>query len=48
MVELLVSEPEVLSLELLRRAKLKGYRGSKSALYALAIGTPNSQCRAKG
>ncbi len=34
-VELLSSEPTLLSLELLRRAKLKGYPGSKSAFYAL-------------
>ena len=34
-VELLSAEPALLSLELLRRAKLKGYPGSKSALYAL-------------
>jgi transposase len=33
--ELLTKEPELLSLEVLRRAKLKGYTGSKSALYAL-------------
>ena len=29
------AEPDVLSVELLRRAKLQGYAGSKSALYAL-------------
>jgi transposase len=34
-VELLAAEPELLSLEILRRAKLKGYGGSKSAFYAL-------------
>ncbi len=34
-VELLSAEPTLLSLELLRRAKLKGYPGSKSAFYAL-------------
>jgi transposase len=32
----LTAEPELLSLELLRRAKLAGYDGAKSALYALA------------
>jgi transposase len=31
----LAAQPDVLSVELLRRAKLKGYSGSKSALYAL-------------
>jgi len=31
----LTAEPELLSLELLRRAKLAGYDGAKSALYAL-------------
>ncbi|OFV89930.1 MAG: hypothetical protein A3G76_09400 [Acidobacteria bacterium RIFCSPLOWO2_12_FULL_65_11] len=34
-VELLTAEPEVLSLEVLRRAKLVGYRGGKTALYEL-------------
>jgi len=34
-LELLAQEPTLLSLELLRRAKLKGYAGSKSAFYAL-------------
>lgn len=34
-VELLSTEPALLSLELLRRAKLKGYPGSRSAFYAL-------------
>ena len=34
-VEQLTKEPELLSLEILRRAKLAGYRGGKSALYAL-------------
>jgi len=34
-VELLSAEPTLLSLELLRRAKLKGYAGSKSAFYAM-------------
>jgi transposase len=34
-VELLSAEPTLLTLELLRRAKLKGYPGSKSAFYAL-------------
>lgn len=33
--EVLAIEPTLLSLELLRRAKLKGYAGSKSAFYAL-------------
>ena len=32
----LTAEPEPLSLELLRRAKVAGYDGAKSALYALA------------
>jgi transposase len=31
----LANEPEVMSLELLRRARLQGYRGGKSALYGL-------------
>lgn len=34
-LELLATEPTLLSLELLRRSKLKGYTGSKSAFYAL-------------
>jgi transposase len=34
----LASEPEVLSVELLRRARLAGYDGGKSALYALVAG----------
>jgi transposase len=34
-IELLAAEPALLSLELLRRAKLKGYAGSKSAFYEL-------------
>ncbi len=34
-IELLSAEPTLLSLELLRRAKLKGYPGSKTAFYAL-------------
>jgi len=34
-LELLAAEPTLLSLELLRRAKLKGYAGSKSAFYAV-------------
>jgi transposase len=34
-VELLTAEPEVMSLEILRRAKLAGYRGGKTALYDL-------------
>jgi hypothetical protein len=33
--KLLKEEPEILSVELLRRAKLEGYSGSKSALFAL-------------
>jgi transposase len=32
----LISEPDVLTLELLRRARAQGYAGGKSALYALA------------
>src|SRR5215831_16595033 len=43
-LELLAEEPMLLSLELLRRAKLKGYAGSKSAFYALVASlrpTPN-------
>jgi len=35
LVEHMTKEPELLSVELLRRAKLEGYEGSKSALYAL-------------
>jgi transposase len=34
-VELLEKEPRLLSLEILRRARLSGYKGGKSALYAL-------------
>lgn len=34
-VEQLTKEPELLSLEIVRRAKLAGYRGGKSALYEL-------------
>jgi transposase len=34
-LELLATEPTLLSLELLRRAKLKGYTGSKSAFYVV-------------
>jgi hypothetical protein len=34
-VEQLTKEPELLSLEILRRTKLAGYRGGKSALYEL-------------
>jgi len=33
--ELLATEPDLLSVEILRRAKLKGYLGGKSALYDL-------------
>jgi transposase len=35
MVELLKEDPGLLSVELLRRAKLRGYAGGKSALYAV-------------
>jgi len=34
-VELLTREPELLSVEILRRAKLNGYAGGKTALYEL-------------
>lgn len=34
-VDLLAAEPELMSLEILRRARLSGYTGNKSALYAL-------------
>jgi transposase len=34
-VELLTKEPDLLSVEIVRRAKLAGYRGGKSALYEL-------------
>ncbi len=34
-VELLAKEPELMSLEVLRRARLQGYPGGKSALYEL-------------
>ncbi len=34
-VELLAKEPDLLSVELLRRAKLRGYEGGKTALYEL-------------
>jgi hypothetical protein len=34
-VEQLTKEPEVISLEILRRARLDGYSGGKSALYEL-------------
>jgi transposase len=33
--EILAQEPELLSVEILRRAKLKGYAGGKTALYTL-------------
>jgi transposase len=33
--EILAQAPDLLSVEILRRAKLKGYRGGKTALYAL-------------
>lgn len=33
--EVLASEPDLMSLEILRRARLKGYAGGKSALYEL-------------
>ncbi len=33
--EILAGEPDLLSVEILRRAKLKGYAGGKTALYAL-------------
>jgi transposase len=33
--EILVGEPDLLSVEMLRRAKLKGYAGGKTALYEL-------------
>ena len=33
--EILAGEPELLSVEILRRAKLKGYAGGKTALYEL-------------
>ena len=33
--ELLKSEPALMSLEVLRRARLQGYRGGKSGLYSL-------------
>ena len=34
-VDLLEEDPELLTLELLRRARLKGYKGAKSAFYTL-------------
>lgn len=34
---ILAEEPELLSLEILRRARLDGYEGGKSALYALIV-----------
>jgi hypothetical protein len=34
-VEILAGEPDLLSVEILRRAKLKGYTGGKTALYDL-------------
>lgn len=34
-VEVLAKEPDLMSLEILRRARIKGYTGRKSALYAL-------------
>jgi len=37
-VETLATEPEVMSLELLRRARHRGYSGSKTAFYALVAG----------
>ena len=35
MAEILAGEPDLLSVEILRRAKLKGYTGGKTALYEL-------------
>ncbi len=35
---LLETEPDIMSLEILRRVKLDGYEGSKSALYAMIAG----------
>lgn len=49
-LELLAVEPTLLSLELLRRSKLKGYVGSKSAFYALVASlrpTPTMCARAR-
>lgn len=37
-VETLKAEPAVMSLEILRRARLRGYRGGKSGLYGLIAG----------
>jgi hypothetical protein len=34
-LKLLKEDPEVITLEILRRVKLAGYTGSKTALYAL-------------
>src|SRR6266581_3669863 len=36
--EILTGEPDLLSVEILRRAKLKGYAGGKTALYELIRG----------
>ena len=36
--EVLATEPGLMSLEILRRARLKGYTGGKSALYELIAG----------
>jgi len=44
-VDLLAVEPTLLSLEVLRRAKLSGYAGGKSALYALISSIRPRQAR---
>jgi len=38
--QILAAEPELLSVEILRRAKLTGYRGGKTALYVVASVRP--------
>lgn len=38
--ELLREEPELLSVEVLRRARLRGYNGGKSADHVMMIGSP--------
>jgi transposase len=43
--ELLQQEPEILSVEILRRARLEGYRGGKSALFAVVASLRVEQLR---
>src|SRR5712691_2792383 len=44
-VEVLAREPDLLSVEILRRAKLQGYPGGKTALYDLISALPPTTVR---